>query len=101
MSVVEMAADIGVARNTLETLWPEAHPEFMEAFAHARDLSQAWWERQGRENLLADKFQAQLYSRSMSARFPKDWREKSLVGSDPENPLPAGFTVNFRKGDGE
>lgn len=98
MSVVEMAADIGVARNTIETEWPDKHPEFMEAFTRARELSQAWWERKGRENLLADKFQAQLYSRSMSARFPKDWREKQLFGSDPDNPLPTGFNVNLRKG---
>ena len=97
LSVVEMAAEIGVARNTLETEWPDKHPEFSQAFARARDLSQAWWERQGRENLLADKFQAQLYSRSMSARFPKDWREKQLIGSDPDNPLPTGFNVNLRR----
>lgn len=99
MSVVEMAAEIGVARNTLETEWPGKHPEFLEAFTRARELSQAWWERTGRENLLADKFQAQLYSRSMSARFPKDWREKQLIGSDPDNPMPTGFTVNLRRTD--
>ena len=57
----------------------------LEAFAHARELSQAWWERQGRMGLMADKFNAQLYSRSMSARFPKDWREtkeQRLAGHD-------------------
>ena len=84
-SVVEMAADIGVARNTLETEWPDKHEEFSQAFAHARELSQAWWERQGRLGLSADKFNAQLYSRSMAARFPKDWRESKeqrLAGAD-------------------
>ncbi len=34
MSVVEMAADIGVARNTLEQLWPAANPEFLQALHH-------------------------------------------------------------------
>lgn len=76
-SVVEMAAEIGVSRNTLETNWPAEHPEFLEAFARARELSQGWWERQGRIGLFADKFQPALYSRSMSARFPDDWRETS------------------------
>lgn len=87
-SVVEMAADIGVHRETLEENWPAAHEEFSEAFAHARQLSQAWWERQGRLGLTADKFNAQLYSRSMAARFPKDWREsKNLaVGGDKDAP---------------
>lgn len=96
-SVVEMAAEIGVARATLETNWPAAHPEFLEAFTHARQLSQAWWEGQGRKNLTADKFQAQLYSRSMAARFPHDWREKTLHGSDPENPLPAPALLDASK----
>lgn len=94
-SVVEMCAAIDVARNTLEALWPEMYPEFKEAFTRARELSQAWWEEQGRKHLTADKFQAQLYSRSMAARFPHDWREKTLVGSDPENPLPDGFKVTL------
>lgn len=87
-SVVEMCAEIGVARNTLESEWPAAHEEFSKAFAHARELSQAWWERQGRLGLTADKFNAQLYSRSMAARFPKDWREsKNLaVGGDKDAP---------------
>jgi len=78
-SIVEMAAEIGVARTTLERLWPEAHPEFLQALDEARDRSQAWWETQGRKNLTADKFQAALYSRSMAARFPNDWRESKQV----------------------
>lgn len=79
MSVVEMAAEIGVSRNALEERWPEAHEEFREAFARARELSQAWWERQGRVGLTAERFNAQVYSRSMAARFPKDWRESKNV----------------------
>lgn len=81
MSVVEMAAEIGVSRNTLETNWPEQHPEFLEALTHARECSQAWWESMGRVNLVmapqSGNFQASVWSRSMAARFPKDWREKT------------------------
>lgn len=85
MSVVEMASELGVSRNTLETTWTLAHPEFLEAMGIARDRSQAWWEKQGRIHLTADKFQASLYSRSMAARFPRDWREvkgTELTGAD-------------------
>lgn len=82
-SVVEMAAEIGVHRNTLETNWPSAHPEFMEAFTYAKLCSQAWWERQGRVNLvmapMAGTFQASSWSRSMAARFPADWRENKGI----------------------
>jgi hypothetical protein len=74
-SIMEMAAEIGVAVSTLKDEWPKAHEEFSAAFARARELSQGWWERQGRIALFADKFQPALYSRSMAARFPDDWRE--------------------------
>lgn len=75
MSVVEMACAIGVARSTLEESWPSLFPEFFEAFARAREESQAWWERAGREGMLGKSIDASIYSRSMAARFPKDWRE--------------------------
>lgn len=84
-SVVEMAADIGVARTTLETNWPAANPEFLEAFTHAREQSQAWWERAGRVGMLENNISAPIWSRSMAARFPHDWREikgTELTGKD-------------------
>lgn len=81
MSVVEMAAEIGCHRETLEENWPASYPEFSEAFTRAKVLSQAWWEKQGRVNLLlppgAGSFNGNVWSRSMAARFPKDWREKT------------------------
>lgn len=73
-SIAEMAHEIGVHRNTL-TNWASAHPEFLEAFAHATQASQVWWERAGRNNLLTSAFQGSVWSRSMAARFPDDWRE--------------------------
>ena len=76
-SIVEMAAELGLHRETIEKNWPAQYPEFSEAFARARVLSQGWWERQGRIGLYAERFQPALYSRSMSARFPDDWRETS------------------------
>lgn len=75
MSVVEMACDIGVCRATLEANWPAEHPEFLEAFTRAKEESQAWWERTGRVGMLKKEIDAAIYSRSMAARFPNDWRE--------------------------
>lgn len=95
MSVVEMACEIGVARSTLEAEWTEKHPKFSEAFVRAREESQAWWERTGRVGMQSKSIDAAIFSRSMSARFPHDWREKQLLGSDPDNPLPSGFAVNL------
>lgn len=86
MSVVEMAANLGVARNTLELTWPHKFPEFLRALTLARDSSQAYWERRGRDGVFGEipGFQSGAYSRSMAARFPKDWTEKKqteLTGS--------------------
>jgi hypothetical protein len=95
-SVVEMAAELGVHRETLETNWPASFPEFSEAFMQATQLSQAWWEGQGRKNLLLapgqGTFNASVWSRSMAARFPRDWREKSGVELTGANGGPVAVT---------
>lgn len=89
MSVVEMAANLMVHRETIEETWPAEYPDFSEAFKLAKLLSQNWWESMGRVNLLMPKdagtFQASVWSRSMAARFPRDWRENKgveLTGKD-------------------
>jgi transposase len=101
MSVVEMASEIGVARNTLETLWTAKHPEFQEAFTKAREASQSWWEAMGRTNLImppqSGTFQASVWSRSMAARFPNDWREKSETAHTGPNGGPLEITQITRK----
>jgi hypothetical protein len=87
MSVVEMACEIGVSRNTLETNWPAQYPEFLEAFTHARECSQAWWEKAGRIGMAGKNIDSTIWSRSMAARFPSDWRETKRnehTGADGE-----------------
>jgi transposase len=84
LSIVEMAAEIGVAhRCTIEKDWPEQYPEFSEAFTRAKLLSQAWWEKTGRVGMIEEpggvKLNQGIWSRSMAARFPHDWRENSKV----------------------
>ena len=94
-SVVEMAAEIGVVRNTLERQWTEVHPEFLTAFTRAKQLSQAWWERKGRDCLIMKPgdgtFNASVWSRSMAARFPEDWRENKGVELTGANGGPVQF----------
>jgi transposase len=89
-SIVEMAAEIGVDRKTLETAWPAAFPEFLQAFTQAKQFSQVWWEKVGREGMFESpgggKINATIWSRSMAARFPADWREASKVENTLQNP---------------
>lgn len=83
-SVVQMACAIDVVRSTLYE-WCKDHPEFSDAFTRAKQLSQDWWETQAQCGLTADKFNAQLWSRSMAARFPEDYQERKgleLTGAE-------------------
>lgn len=75
-----MAAKLGVVRQTLEN-WAQEYPDFLDAITRSRDLAQAWWEDIGQDHILSKPgggtLNAGVYSRSMAARFPEDWREKT------------------------
>lgn len=75
-SITWMAAEIGVARQTIHN-WMQQHPEFLDAITRAMALSQQWWEDAGQGGMVGPGFNASVWSRSMAARFPEEWREKS------------------------
>ena len=80
-SRVQMAAEFEVAKATIQN-WEKEHPEFLAAMTRAMTLSQAWWEKKGQECPVMPagvSFQASAWSRSMAARFPDDWREKTAT----------------------
>lgn len=89
-----MAAQFGVARQTLDN-WTQAHPEFLDAITRAMALAQAWWEDAGQTGMTADKFNASVWSRSMAARFPDDWREVSRHENTGANGGPMETTVRW------
>jgi hypothetical protein len=70
-----MACAVGVHKDTLYE-WAKHHPEFSDAFTHAKQLSQDWWETKAQEGLTTPGFNASLWSRSMAARFPDDYTER-------------------------
>ena len=87
-SLAQMAAECNVIRRTLHN-WERDFEEFAEALEMARELSLVWWEKAGQEYLVDfgdnGKINASIYSRSMAARFPKDWTEKKqseITGKD-------------------
>ena len=98
-----IAATLGISRQTMAN-WEEAQPEFLDATTRARMLAQKWWEDAGQMGMEADKFNGPVWAKNMAARFPDEWREKQLIGSDPENPMPAalsgscGISVVLRRG---
>lgn len=96
-SLTSFAAEIGVARSTINE-WMSEHAEFSEACARAKAKCAAWWEKAGRSLVVTggNSAQASLITFGMKNMSPEDWKEKALVGSDPDNPLPAGVNVTFK-----
>lgn len=77
-----IASEIGVTRETLYA-WERTHPEFSDAMARAKVFEQRWWEDAGQDGMRLQGFGQSIWSRSMAARFPKEWREKvAHVGGD-------------------
>jgi hypothetical protein len=79
-SKAEMAHACGVARSTFD-LWEQSHPEFSEAVTSAVELSQGWWESEGRKATFGKipGFNATSFIFNMKNRFPSDWRDKKEV----------------------
>jgi len=71
----EMAEACDVARSTMDE-WAANHPEFSEALTRAKQKAQVWFEIKGREGLTADKFNAPLWQKQMSARHRDEYTEK-------------------------
>ena len=83
-SHAQIAASLDVSRQTLHN-WANSHPEFLDAITHARDLAQAWFEDKGQAGLETPGFNASLWAKQVSARFPDDYTERQkreVTGKD-------------------
>jgi len=78
-----------------------------EALEIADDATNDWMKRQRQDGMDDDVLNSEHVQRSklridtrlkLLAKWdPKRYGDKQLVGSDPDNPLPQGFTVNLVK----
>jgi len=88
-SKAEVCAEIGIHRDTLHD-WcnsdsPRYNQDISDAIKEGMQLSQGWWERQGRENIDNNYFNSTLYIFNMKNRFKDDWADisrKELSGPD-------------------
>lgn len=69
-----MAAELHITRDTLWQ-WISVYPEFSDAIQIAELHSQKWWEDMGQQGMLMPGFNAGIWTKSMNARFRKDWGE--------------------------
>ena len=103
-SLEQMAMQLNVSYRTLCN-WRDTHEEFFHALGDAHAFSQAWWEEQAQTYMLehkdAPKLNSGLWSRSMAARFPKNYSERvkqEITGANG-TPLTA-IEVIFKNPDG-
>lgn len=85
-----IAATLGCSRQTLHN-WEAAHPEFLDAMDRASLLAQLWWEDSGQDGMAKPGFNAAIWSRSMAARFPDEWREKTAHEHGGKDGAPISF----------
>ena len=76
-SLTAIAAVLGYDPGTLYD-WANRHEPFRHALARAKALEQLWWETEGMSALRADKFQAQVWAKSMTARF-SDYADRQEI----------------------
>jgi hypothetical protein len=75
-----------IDRSTIDE-WAKVHEDFSLALARAKVLEQRWWEDVGQSGLTDKSFQGSLWSRSMAARFPHEWRETANVNHGVQDSL--------------
>ncbi len=67
-SIKEIGWALDVGYSTIYD-WMNKYPEFSESIKKGRELSEGWWERQGRINLKKKDFGSTLWFMNMRNRF--------------------------------
>ena len=91
-SPAEIASELDVDRVTLID-WSRAHEDFSTALARAKLHEQAWWEKAGRTGMYLDRFNAQVWTKSVSARFKDDYSERREVTGVGGGPIQQAVTL--------
>lgn len=83
----DYAAEFEVDRVSLYD-WAAQHEEFSTALSRAKVLEQQWWERAGRQGMMAEKFNALVWKTSVQARFRDDYTERKATEISGPNGAP-------------
>jgi hypothetical protein len=94
-SLTWMASQLDISRDTIYD-WVKTKPEFSDAISRAKAHAQAHWEDLGEVGLSTQGFNASVYTKSMAARFPEDWRDNKAVELTGANggPIESKSTVS-------
>jgi hypothetical protein len=86
-----IASELGITPSNLKE-WEAVHDDFQTALAIARQDSLAYWEALAENHMIetpgGPKINTGLWSRSMAARFPEQYRENSKMEVTGKNEGP-------------
>lgn len=77
-SMTSFAAEIGVARSTLNE-WAGEYPAFSEAVKIGKAKCAAWWERLGRQGAQGGDVNPTLVIFGLKNMAADDWRDKAQI----------------------
>lgn len=101
-SFEQMASMLGVGITSFKR-WREEHEEFRTSLEDAQGHAQTWWEDKAQANLIefkdGERINTGLWSRSMAARFPKNYsdRVKQEISGPDGMQLKTGFVLTFEE----
>ena len=91
MSRAQISSAMGVPGRTMRE-WVTKYPEFEYAMERAKELEQAWWETRAQEGLNNREFNANLWDKSMRARFREEYGTnhvaQEITGKDGKDLIP-------------
>lgn len=87
--------------------WLDEREGFAAKYARARELQADYMDdlileaadAADEDNAAAQRVKIAAYQWRASKLKPKRYGDKTLLGSDPDNPLPSGISVTFRRAD--
>lgn len=74
--IAEILKEIGISRNRHDAYMKDT-PEYSAAFEDARLISEAWWMKQGRDNLNNKNYNNTMWIFNMKNRFY--WRDQPIM----------------------
>lgn len=74
-SKTEVAAELGLGSKQMLYDYVKKYPQFQDAIKKGELLSEAWWERHGRQNIVNKEFNSTLWYMNMKNRFK--WSDRS------------------------
>jgi hypothetical protein len=106
-SLRHVCAENAMPNRSTVLRWLDENEDFAAKYARARELQGDYMDdlileaaaETDSENAPAQRVRIDAYKWRASKLKPKRYGDKTLVGSDPDNPLPAGFHLLFEKPD--